>query len=74
MLKLLTVDHEKLWKALKEVGIPDDLTCLLKNLYAGQEVTVITLYGTTDWFKIEKGIHRAVRYHPVCLTYMLSTS
>ena len=74
MLKLLTVDHEKLWKALKEVGIPDHLTCLLRNLYAGQEVTVRTLYGKTDWFKIEKGIQRGVGYHPVCLTYMVSTS
>ena len=50
------VDHNKLWKALKEMGIPDHLTCLLRNLYAGQEATVRTLYGTTDWFKIEKGV------------------
>ena len=50
------VDHNKLWKALKEMGIPDDLTCLLRNLYAGQEATVRSLYGTTDWFKIEKGV------------------
>ena len=54
MLKPLTVD--KLWKALREMGIPDHLTCLLRNLYAGQEATVRTLYGTTDWFKIEKGV------------------
>ena len=47
-----------LWKALKEMGIPDHLTCLLRNLYAGQEAraTVRTLYGTTDWFRIEKGV------------------
>ena len=50
------VDHDKLWKALTEMGIPDHLTCLLRNLYAGQEATIRTLYGTTDWFKIEKGV------------------
>ena len=50
------VDHNKLWKALKEMGIPDHLACLLRNLYAGQEATVRTLYGTTDWFKTEKGV------------------
>ena len=50
------VDHNKLWKALKEMGIPDHLTSLLRNLYAGQEATVRTLYGTTDWFKVEKGV------------------
>ena len=48
------VDHNKLGKALKEMGIPDHLTCLLRNLYVGQEAIVRTLYGTTDWFKIEK--------------------
>ena len=48
------VDHNKLWKALKEMGIPDHLTCLLRNLYVGQEATVRTLYETTDWFKIQK--------------------
>ena len=47
------VDHNKLWKALKETGIPDHLTCLPRNLYVSQEATV-TLYGTTDWFKIKK--------------------
>ena len=45
------VDHSKLWKILKEMGIPDHLTCLLRNLYAGQEATVRTGHGTTDWFK-----------------------
>ena len=49
------VDHNKLWKALKEMGIPDHLTCLLRTLCAGQEATVRTLYGTTDWLKTEKG-------------------
>ena len=50
------VDHNKLWKILKEMGIPDHLTCLLRNLYAGQEVTVRTGHGTTDWFQIGKGV------------------
>ena len=50
------VDQNKLWKTLIEVGIPDHLTCLLRNWYAGQEATVRTLCGTTDWFRIEKGV------------------
>ena len=50
------VDHNKLWKILKETGRSDHLTCLLRNLYAGQEATVRTRHGTTDWFKIEKGV------------------
>ena len=50
------VDHNKLWKILEEMGIPDHLICLLRNLYAGQEATVRTGYGTTDWFKIGKGV------------------
>ena len=50
------VDHSKLWKILKEMGIPDHLTCLLRNLYAGQEATVRTGYGITDWFQIRKGV------------------
>ena len=49
------MDHNKLWKILKEMGIPDHLTCLLRNLYAGQEATVRTEHGTTDWFQIGKG-------------------
>ena len=52
------VDYNKLWKILKEVGIPDHLTCLLRNLYAGQEATVRTGHGTMDWFKFEKGEHQ----------------
>ena len=51
-----SVDHNKLWKILKEMGIPDHLTCLLSNLYAGQEATVRTGHGTTDWFHIGKGV------------------
>ena len=50
------VDHNKLWKILKEMGIPDHLTCLLRNLYAGQEAKVRTEHGTTDWFQIGKGV------------------
>ena len=50
------VDHKKLWKILKEMGVPDHLTCLLRNLYAGQEATVRTGHGTTDWFQIRKGV------------------
>ena len=68
------VDHEKLWKILQDIGIPDHLTCLLRNLYAGQKATVRTRYGTTDWFQIGKGVHQGVYCHPVYLTYMESTS
>ena len=60
------VDHNKLWKILKEMGIPDHLTCLLRNLYAGQEAIVRTGYGTTDWFQIEKGVHQGCILSP-CL-------
>ena len=52
----LCVDHNKLQKILKEIGIPSHFTCLLRNLYAGQEATVRTGHGTTDWFKIENGV------------------
>ena len=68
------VDHNKLWKILKKMGIPDHLTCLLRNLYAGQKATVITGHGTTDWFQIGKIYIKAVYYHPVYLTYMQSIS
>ena len=68
------VDHNKLWKILKEMGIPDHLTCLLRNLYAGQEAKVRTGHGTTDQFKIGKGVHQAVYCHPTYLIYMQSTS
>ena len=60
------VDHNKLWKILKEMGIPDHLTCLLRNLYAGQEATIRTGYGTTDWFQIGKGVHQGSILSP-CL-------
>ena len=52
------VDHNKLWKILQEMELPDHLTCLLRNLYAGQEATVKTGHGTTDWFQIGKGVHQ----------------
>ena len=68
------VDHNKLWKILKEMRIPDHLTCLLRNLYAGQEATVRTGHGKTDWFQIGKEYIKAVYCHPAYLTYMRSTS
>ena len=67
MPKLYCVDHNKLWKILKEVGIPDHLTCLLRNLYASQEATVRTGHGTTDWFQIEKGVHQGCILSPCLL-------
>ena len=60
------VDHNKLWKVLKEMGIPDHLTCLLRNLYAGQKETVRTGHGTTDWFQIGKGVRQGYILSP-CL-------
>ena len=64
------VGHNKLWKILKEIGIPDHLTCLLRNLYAGQEATVRTGHGMADWFQIGKGVY----CHPAYLTYMQGTA
>ena len=66
MPKRLTVDHEKRWKILKEMSIPDHLTCLLRNLYSGQEATVGTGHGTTDWFLIGNEIHQGCILSP-CL-------
>ena len=60
------VDHNKLWKILQEMGIPDHLTCLLRNLCAGQEATVRTGHGTIDWFQIKKGVHQGYILSP-CL-------
>ena len=60
------VDHNKLWKILKEMGIPDHLTCFLRNLYADQEATVRTGHGTTDWFQIGKGVYQGCILSP-CL-------
>ena len=73
MPKPLTVDHNKLWKILKEMGIPDHLTCLLRNLYADQEATVRTGRGTTG-SKLGKECVKAVSCNPSYLTYMQSTS
>ena len=60
------MDHNKLWKILKEVGIPDHLTYLLRKLYSGQEATVRTAHGTIDWFQIGKGVHQGCILSP-CL-------
>jgi len=60
------VDHNKLWKILKEMGIPNNLTCLLRNLCTGQEATVRTVHGTTDWFQIRKGVRQGCILSP-CL-------
>ena len=71
------VDHSKLWTILKEMGIPDHLICLLRNLYARQEATVRhvpTGHGTADWFQISKGVCQSVYFHPAYLTYMQSIS
>ena len=68
------VDHNKLWKILKEMGIPNYLTCLLRNLYAGQEATVRTRHGTKDWFQIGKRIHQSVYCYLAYLSYMQSIS
>ena len=58
------VYHNKLWKILKEIGISDHLTCLLRNLYEGQKATVRTVHGTTDWFQIGKGVHQSYILSP----------
>ena len=68
------MDHNKLWKILKEMGIPDHLTCLLRNLYAGQETIVGTGHRTTDGSKLERVYIKAVYCHLAYLTYMQSTS
>ena len=68
------MDHNKLWKILKEMGILGHCTCLLRNLYAGQEATVRTGHGTTDWFQIGKGGRQGCILSHAYLTYMQSTS
>ena len=71
------VDHNKLWKILKEMGITDHLSCLLRNLYAGQETTVKTGHGTKDWnngSKLGKGYIKTIYYHLTYLAYMQSIS
>ena len=74
MLKPLTVWITTNWKILKGIRIPDHFTCLLRNLYAGQEIIVRTEHGTTDWFKIGKGVYKSVYRHPAYLTYMQSAA
>ena len=69
-----SVDHNKRWEILQEMGIPDHLTCLLRNLYAGQEATVRTGHETTVWFQIGKGVRQAVYCYPAYLTSMQTTS
>ena len=68
------VDNNKLWKILKEKGIPDHLTCLLRNLYASQEAMVGTGHGATDWFQMGKGVRQGYMCHRAYLPYMQSTS
>ena len=68
------VDHNKLWKILKVMGIPGHLIYLLRNLYAGQEATVKSGHGTTDWFQIGKGVQQGCILSPAYLIYMQSTS
>ena len=67
------MDHNKLWKILKEMGIPEHLTCLLRNLYAGQEATVRTGHGPTDWFQIGKGVHHGCILSPCLFIYLFFT-
>ena len=68
------VDHNKLWEILKEMGVPDNLTCLLRSLYAGQEATVRTGHGTTNWFQIEKGLRQGCMLSPCLFNILQSTS
>ena len=69
------MDHNKLWKVLQEMGTPDHLTCLFRNLYAGQEAAVRTRHGTINWIQIGKEAYvKAVYCHPAHLAYMQSTS
>ena len=72
------VDHSKLWKFLQEMGIPDHHTCLLRNLYAGQEATVRTGHGTTDWFQIGKEVHQGCIFSPclfnLCAEYIMQNA
>ena len=63
------VDHNKLWKILKEIAIPDHLTCLLRNLYAVQEATLRTGHGTVDWFQIRKGVHQGCMLSPYLFNF-----
>ena len=73
-MSLSELDHNKLWKILQEMGIPDHLTCLLRNLYASQEAMVRTRHGTMDWFQIGKGVHQGCILSHCYLIYMWNTS
>ena len=64
------VDHNKLWKIIQEMGIPDHLTCLLRNLYAGQEAIIRTGHGTTDWFQIGKGVRQGCILSPCLFNFL----
>ena len=66
------VDHKEMWNILKEMGVPDHLTCILRNLYTGQEATARTRHGTMDWFKTGKGVHQGCILSPAYLAYMQS--
>ena len=68
------IDHNKLWEILQEMGIPDNLTCLLRNLYASQETSVRSQHGTTGWFQIRKGVYQAIFCHPAYLPYIQGTA
>ena len=68
------MDHNKLWKILQKMEIPDPLTCLMRDLYAGPEAAVRTGHGTTDWFQIGKGVCQGCILSPAYLAYMQSTS
>ena len=68
------VDHNKLWKILQEMGIPGHMTCLLRNLYAGQEATVRTGHGKTDWFQIGKGVHQGCILSPCLFNFSAEAS
>ena len=72
------MDHSKLWKILKEMGIPDHLTCLLRNLYAGQEAGVRTRHGTSDWFQIGEGVCQGCIFSPclfsLCAEYIMQNA
>ena len=73
MPKPLTLDHNELWKILKEMGIPGHLTCLLRTLYSGQEAIVRTGHGTTDWFQTKKGVHQGSILSPYLFNLYQST-
>ena len=74
MPKPLTVDHNKLWRILQEMGIPDHIVCLLRNLYAGQEATVRTGHGKTDWFQFRKGDRQGCILSPCLFNLSARTS